>query len=87
MNLGLKTKRFLVTGASQGIGKAIAYRFLAEGASVAITARGKKNLYATAKEFQNQFERGKILHFSVDCISESDLAALKQKLQHFVYEI
>lgn len=80
MNLGLNNKRFLVTGASQGIGKAIAHRLLQEGASVAITARGKEKLNAAAEEFQHHFGTEKILHFSADCTSESDLVALKQMI-------
>jgi NAD(P)-dependent dehydrogenase (short-subunit alcohol dehydrogenase family) len=40
----LKGKRALVTGASQGLGLAIAHAFLAEGASIAICARSQADL-------------------------------------------
>ena len=40
MDLGLKGKGVVVTGASKGIGRAIALGFAREGANVAICARG-----------------------------------------------
>jgi 3-oxoacyl-[acyl-carrier protein] reductase len=44
MDLGLNGKKVLVTAASKGIGLAIALEFAAEGADVAICARGKEAL-------------------------------------------
>jgi 3-oxoacyl-[acyl-carrier protein] reductase len=50
MNLGLQGKTALVTGASRGIGRAIALALAEEGCRVAICARGREKLEATAAE-------------------------------------
>ena len=52
MELGLGGKRALVTGASKGIGRAIARRLLAEGARVAICARGPEGLETALNELK-----------------------------------
>lgn len=44
MDLGLAGTKALVTGGTRGIGLAIAHRLLEEGASVAISARGKEGV-------------------------------------------
>jgi NAD(P)-dependent dehydrogenase (short-subunit alcohol dehydrogenase family) len=50
MDLGLAGKVAIVTGASDGIGKAAAYRFAAEGASVALVSRTASDLETVAAE-------------------------------------
>ncbi|MBI3783255.1 MAG: SDR family oxidoreductase [Deltaproteobacteria bacterium] len=50
MNLNLTNKIALVTGASKGIGAAIALELAREGADVAICARGAKNLDQMARQ-------------------------------------
>ena len=50
MDLQLKNKTALVTGASQGIGRAIAKALAAEGVKVCITARRRKLLDVLAQE-------------------------------------
>jgi NAD(P)-dependent dehydrogenase (short-subunit alcohol dehydrogenase family) len=54
MELGLKGKVVLVTGASQGIGKAIAEAFAAEGSKVALTARGADELQKAVREISER---------------------------------
>ncbi|MBN1844877.1 MAG: SDR family oxidoreductase [Sedimentisphaerales bacterium] len=50
MDLGIAGKRVLVTGASQGIGRAIARGFAGEGCRVAVLARREEELEAVVAE-------------------------------------
>src|SRR6187455_146417 len=55
MDLELKGKRALVTGGSRGIGKAVARALAREGADVALLARDRQRLAATAAELSAAF--------------------------------
>ena len=54
VELGLKDKVVLVTGASKGIGQAIARGFADEGAHLSICARGRDLLEEMAREIERQ---------------------------------
>ncbi len=54
MDLGLRGKCAVVTGASRGIGRSIALRLAEEGASVAICARGEPALRKTESELRGR---------------------------------
>ena len=58
MDLGLSGKRALITGATKGLGRAIAETLLAEGASVAICARKADEVEAAVKELSTMAKGG-----------------------------
>ena len=57
MDLGLRSKVALITGGSEGIGKAAATRMSAEGAEVVICARRPRNLEIAASEIRRDTGR------------------------------
>jgi NAD(P)-dependent dehydrogenase (short-subunit alcohol dehydrogenase family) len=65
MDLDLKGKRALVTGASRGIGRAIAERLAQEGCDIAICARGKDGVEAAATAIRAQGVRCHAAAFDV----------------------
>jgi 3-oxoacyl-[acyl-carrier protein] reductase len=72
----LKGINALITGGSQGLGKAIAGRFLAEGANAVLCARGEKELLATRDELAKQFPSQKVLTKICDVSSETQVNEL-----------
>lgn len=51
-NKQLKNKKIIITGGSKGIGKALALKFVSEGANVLITGRDENVLQISAKEIR-----------------------------------
>ncbi len=80
MNLDLTKKRFLVSGASRGIGWAIAKGLLNEGAKVAIIARGQEGIEKAVLEFTNKFGPESILGLVGDCSNSKSLSIQIKKL-------
>ena len=68
MQLGLHDKVAVVTGASRGIGKAVAQVLLDEGCAVAICSRNKAQLDAAVAELM---KRGRVLGVPTDVTDES----------------
>ena len=61
MNLELQDQVAFIAGSSRGIGKAIARRFLEEGARVVISGRDQDALAQCEQEFAAEFPRARIL--------------------------
>jgi NAD(P)-dependent dehydrogenase (short-subunit alcohol dehydrogenase family) len=71
VELGMAGKKAIVTGASEGIGKAITRAFAQEGVDVAICARRKDALEKTAAEIAKESGR-KIIPIVADLTKPSD---------------
>lgn len=72
----LHRKTILVTGASSGIGKAIAILLANQGANIVLTARNEKRLNQTF----NELSTGEHLVYSADLSIEEEIKALVQNL-------
>jgi NAD(P)-dependent dehydrogenase (short-subunit alcohol dehydrogenase family) len=71
MELNLAGKTAVVTGASEGIGKAIAFSLAKEGVNVAICARRREPLEATAKEIESATGRN-VIPIPTDLTKDED---------------
>src|SRR5512137_1545773 len=54
MDLGLKNKKAVVTGASRGLGYAVAWGLANEGAELVINSRDEQSLSKSMKEIKSQ---------------------------------
>lgn len=73
MNLGLKDKVTLVTGASKGIGKAVAMEFAREGCRVVISARGEEELEKAAEQIRQAEDSAEVLAVAADVTDASEV--------------
>jgi NAD(P)-dependent dehydrogenase (short-subunit alcohol dehydrogenase family) len=72
MELGLRDKHGIVTGGSRGIGKAIALELAREGVDLAIVARTKAELEATARQLADETGR-RIIPITADVTSREQV--------------
>ncbi|HEU5106304.1 MAG TPA: SDR family oxidoreductase [Solirubrobacterales bacterium] len=83
MDLGLKGRACVVTGASSGIGRETALQLCAEGAKVLLVARGEERLAATTEEAARAAEpdgaaTALVLDVTADDAGERMLAACEE---------
>ena len=83
MDMGLKGRAALVSGASRGLGLAIARGLAAEGCNVSICARGQEALDAAAQDIKDEFKVD-VLSQAVD-VSQPGAAEgmVKAAIEHF----
>lgn len=79
MDLGLQGKVAVVTGGSEGIGKAAAMALAREGAQVAICARRADVLEAAAQEIR-QSTGGQVLAFPADVANSSQVEGFLKRV-------
>jgi NAD(P)-dependent dehydrogenase (short-subunit alcohol dehydrogenase family) len=66
----------LITGASQGLGAAIASHFLAEGAAVSLCARSRDALSAQHAQLRARYPQGRMHIRAADVASQAEVDAL-----------
>lgn len=72
----------VITGASKGIGKAIAERFAVEGNTIVICSRSKYSLEAAAADIKRQHHATDVKTFETDMSDKGAVKRLAEKLLH-----
>ncbi|MEU4340861.1 SDR family oxidoreductase [Nocardia sp. NPDC023852] len=84
MSTDLLGKSALVTGASRGIGKAVAAELLSRGANVLITARKKEPLEEAATELRGSGHQGQVVALAGNSgVAEDRAAAVERAVAEF----
>lgn len=78
MDLGIKNRVAIVTGSSQGIGKAIAHGLAKEGAKLTICARNEEMLSETASEIES-LTGTQVLPVRANLMSKEDIRLMVEK--------
>ncbi|MCB0514478.1 MAG: SDR family oxidoreductase [Chitinophagales bacterium] len=75
-------KTIVVSGATKGIGRAIAEHFAAQGFNVAVCARNTQALAAMQKSFSEKFPQQKFLFFPADVADKAQVLAFAEAVKN-----
>lgn len=78
----MSNKNIVITGASKGIGKAIALKFAAQGFNVAVCARKQADLDTLKDELKKLSPESKILAVSCDVRKKEDVLAFAEQVKN-----
>lgn len=87
MDLNIRGRTALVTAGSRGFGKAVAVELAAEGARVALCARGEADLLAAVEGVRQAGQEawggsaGKVIHQALDITDDAAVAAFVQRTE------
>jgi 3-oxoacyl-[acyl-carrier protein] reductase len=81
MDLHLNNKKALITGASRGIGLAIAESFLQEDAKICLVSRGSNALFKNEKRLQDAYGLESVFACKCDCANIESLNSLKNEVK------
>lgn len=82
VDLGLKDRRFVITGGTSGIGLAAAEALLEEGAAVGIVGRSPQRLADALAQLRVSFPQGRIVGAAGDVASEDSITAAVAQIAH-----
>ncbi|OPY74815.1 MAG: 3-oxoacyl-(acyl-carrier-protein) reductase FabG [Syntrophorhabdus sp. PtaU1.Bin058] len=80
MDLGIEGKVAVITGASEGIGRAIAMRLALEGVKVAICGRRRPEIDRTADEIRETAKTDEVIGFTGDMVDRNDAGTFIEKV-------
>ena len=80
-------KNLIVSGASRGIGRAIALHFASEGWNVAFCSRSMDKLLALEKELEAIHPQGRFLAYVCDVSNQKDLKDFAHEAENFLGDI
>jgi 3-oxoacyl-[acyl-carrier protein] reductase len=81
MDLNLNNKKVLITGASRGIGLAVAESFLQEGAKTCLVSRGSNALFESERKLQDTYGLENVFACKCDCTNIESLNGLKSEVK------